>query len=98
MDDEMREKIAKLYAKDQYGALWEEWPAMNAGIHFADSVLSLLDLVIEKARLWEKVEELSKHQGYCGQCEDEKLCLEFPTSACNICKGVVNALTGKEPT
>lgn len=44
---------------------------------------------------WRLVKEIAKYKGNCGECPNDSLCMEFPTSACHICEGVVNALSEK---
>lgn len=47
------------------------------------------------AEKWRRVKEIAKYKGNCGECPNDSLCMEFPTSACHICEGVVNALSEK---
>jgi len=57
-----------------------------------EQIMYLLAPVIEDAELWEKVEELARYKGDCGYCKNDDLCMKFPSSACYICEGVVQAL------
>ncbi len=72
------EKILALQGCDGYDAIGE--------------ILSLLAPVFKDAEKWEMVEELARYKGDCGHCKNDDLCMEFPSSACYICEGVVHAL------
>ena len=87
--DKMREEIAKMLdeIRDEYCLSDHE-----SRLVYSDRILSLLAPVIEAAELWEKVEELARYKGDCGYCKNDDLCMEFPSSACYICEGVVHAL------
>ena len=95
MDSKLREKIATVILEQAITIHGCSAPCNCRSV--ADSILSLLAPVLADAEKWRKVEEMAKYKGNCGECPNDSLCMEFPTSACYICEGVVNALS-KEAT
>jgi len=55
--DELKEKIAELYAKYRYGKYWDFLLCLSEGRKFADSIVSILAPELEKA---EKMKETLK--------------------------------------
>jgi hypothetical protein len=90
--DKMREEIAKMLdeIRDEYCLSDHE-----SRLVYSDRILSLLAPVLADAGKWRLVKEIAKYKGNCGECPNDSLCMEFPTSACHICEGVVNALSEK---
>jgi hypothetical protein len=89
MDSKLRDKIAEALAVQGVtdGYICDKTKAI------ADSILSLLAPILADAEKWRKTKEIAKYKGNCGECPNDSLCMEFPTSACYICEGVVNALS-----
>jgi len=91
MDSKLREKIATVILEQAITIHGCSAPCNCRSV--ADSILSLLAPVLADAEKWRKTKEIAKYKGNCGECPNDSLCMEFPTSACYICEGVVNALS-----